>query len=41
MTRFTTKDDLEFLKRNKDKFIKKMGKEEYEKLIKELEEKLK
>ncbi len=34
---FKAEDDLNFMKRNKDKFIKKMGQEDYDRLVKELE----
>ncbi len=34
---FKSEDDLAFMKRNKEKFIKKMGQEDYDRLVKELE----
>lgn len=35
---FTIKDDIKFMERNKDKFIKKLGIETYFKILKELKE---
>lgn len=37
---FSIKDDLNFVIRNRDKFIKKIGKENYKKLVSELKKKL-
>lgn len=38
MSIFTIKDDIEFMERNKDKFIKKLGIEKYIKILTELKE---
>jgi hypothetical protein len=35
---FKAEDDLAFMKRNRDKFVKKMGQDTYERLVKELED---
>lgn len=35
---FKAEDDLAFMKRNREKFLKKMGQDTYDRLVKELED---